>query len=596
MTKTHSLRQTLFRLMAIPAIGILLILAGIILLATFLLRNEVVARQRVTIEALALQGNQFLSESELILTTLARTIPELPLEQQENLLRQARLNNPRFTFLSILDENGVVQANSSGRPDLVGLDYSNDAVFKEARTFRRICFSAPFLSVASGSVAVNAAAPIEVNGKFAGVLVAELNLYLLQETIVISHQPGDAISFIVDQHGTLVAYPDPQWVQERRNLGDLPVVQEGYNELVTYVVFFDEEQGSWLVGSAMPMRSNWVVVSLQPFSSAALPFGYLIGAAALVFLLTLVTFVLIQIYILRRITRPISALVEKTHAVANGTYQALEEEQSDQFAEVLSLTQSFQYMAEAVQERDRLLEQKVASRTAQLQAANKELETFSYSVSHDLRAPLRRIDGYTHMLSDSLSGRLGVEDGHFLERIRVNCQQMNQLIESLLSLSRLTRTALVLGRVDLGALAQIILDDLRQAEPERKVETCVAPDLLVTADVRMMRAVLDNLLGNAWKFTGRCALARITVGKRVQPGGETVYFVRDNGVGFDMQYCERLFGAFQRLHTAEEYPGDGIGLATVQRIIHRHGGRVWAEGQPGEGATFYFTLPETPHD
>lgn len=227
----------------------------------------------------------------------------------------------------------------------------------------------------------------------------------------------------------------------------------------------------------------------------------------------------------------------------------------------------------------------------QLEASNKELEAFSYSVSHDLRAPLRSIDGFSQALLEDCADRLNDQGKDHLNRIRAASQRMGQLIDDLLSLSRATRDELRREPVNLSALALGSADWLRKIWPGRQVQLVVAPGLCAEGDPRLLRIVFENLLENAWKFTSKQERAAIEVGAMAHKG-TAAYFVRDNGVGFDMAYAAKLFGAFQRLHAKEDYPGTGIGLATVQRIVARHGGRLWAEGQAGQGATFYFTLGE----
>ena len=225
-----------------------------------------------------------------------------------------------------------------------------------------------------------------------------------------------------------------------------------------------------------------------------------------------------------------------------------------------------------------------------LQIANQELESFSYSVSHDLRAPLRAIDGFSRIVLEDYSNKLDADGKDSLQRVRAASQRMGHLIDDLLQLSRLTRAEMRHAPVDLSALARAVADELQKNEPERRAEFVIEPNLIVRADASLMRAALENLLGNAWKFTGKQADARIEFGMTTRRGAPA-FFVRDNGAGFDMAYANKLFGAFQRLHRAADFPGTGIGLATVQRIIHRHGGRVWAEGETNRGATFYFSLP-----
>jgi two-component system sensor histidine kinase/response regulator len=224
-----------------------------------------------------------------------------------------------------------------------------------------------------------------------------------------------------------------------------------------------------------------------------------------------------------------------------------------------------------------------------LEHKNRELESFSYAVSHDLRAPLRRIDSFSRAVLESQGDRLDEAGQRFLSRVREASQQMSDLIDDVLYLSRVTRADLRDQEVDLSSLATLALARLQEAEPTRQVEIKIRPAVVVTGDGQLLRIALENLLENAWKFTAKEPSARIEFGV-TQVAGEPTYFVRDNGAGFDMTYADRLFGPFQRLHPQTEFPGSGIGLATVQRIIHRHGGRVWAEGLVGQGATFQFTL------
>lgn len=245
----------------------------------------------------------------------------------------------------------------------------------------------------------------------------------------------------------------------------------------------------------------------------------------------------------------------------------------------------------AIQKNNELkkIEDELRRSNGQLEAANRELEAFSYSVSHDLRAPLRSIDGFSQALLEEYIDKLGGQGRDYLQRISAASQRMAQLIDDLLSLSRVTRSEMNRERVNLSLLVQTITEELRKVQPERRAEFAITPGLVSDGDMRLLKIALENLLGNAWKFTGKCPEARIEFGM-IEYKDRPAYFVRDNGAGFDMAYAGKLFGAFQRLHSPSEFPGTGIGLATVQRIIHRHGGRIWAEGEVGKGAIFYFTL------
>jgi signal transduction histidine kinase len=243
------------------------------------------------------------------------------------------------------------------------------------------------------------------------------------------------------------------------------------------------------------------------------------------------------------------------------------------------------------------LEQRVIERTAQLEAANKDLDSFAYSVSHDLRAPLRSIDGFSLALLEDFSDAVPEQGRHYLQRVRAAAQHMAQLIDDILGLSRVSRHEIRRVEINLTAMSREIIGHLQEIEPEREVAVSVAPDMMAVADAHLVGIALTNLIGNAWKYTGKTEGPSIEVGidagndpRALQGSGKTVYFVRDNGAGFDMAYAGKLFGAFQRLHKAEDFPGTGIGLATVQRVIARHGGRVWAQSEAGRGATFYFTI------
>ncbi len=241
------------------------------------------------------------------------------------------------------------------------------------------------------------------------------------------------------------------------------------------------------------------------------------------------------------------------------------------------------------EQRIRELNARLASQNAELQAVNQELEAFSYSVSHDLRAPLRAIDGFSRILLDEQAEALDAAGRNLLERVRRASQHMGRLIDDLLKLARVTRSDFQMQDVDLSALAAEVAEAQRQQMPEHAVEFSCAPGLHAHGDAKLLRIAFDNLLGNAWKFTGGRSAARVEFGMH-EEAGEKVYFVADNGAGFDMAFADKLFGAFQRLHDTGEFPGTGIGLATVQRVIHKHGGHIWAQAAVDTGASFFFTL------
>lgn len=251
----------------------------------------------------------------------------------------------------------------------------------------------------------------------------------------------------------------------------------------------------------------------------------------------------------------------------------------------------FERAAQEIRELNASLEARVAARTAELTASNRELEAFAYSVSHDLRAPLRALAGFSELVAEDYGARLDDAGRALLARIQAAAVRMARLIDDLLELSRVTRVSLCTARCDVTALCRRVLDELAEASPGREVAVRVTDGLEVDADPSLLRIALANVLENAWKFTGPAPAPRIEVGRAIDGDGAAWIFVRDNGVGFDMRFVDKIFGAFQRLHAVDEFPGTGIGLATAQRIVLRHGGAIRAEGTPGEGATIYLRLP-----
>jgi signal transduction histidine kinase len=347
--------------------------------------------------------------------------------------------------------------------------------------------------------------------------------------------------------------------------------------------------GEWRLAAAAPVaRTPWVIAVEIPRRVYAGPArAYLRRITLIAGALLLVTAAAAWL-VSRRITVRLRRLTEAAEAIAAGHHA--ERVRVSGGGELGRLGASFNTMAERVERAVSELDHRVAERTAQLESTNQELEAFAYAVSHDLRAPLRSIDGFSQILLEDYLPKLDeTARGHF-SRVRSATQRMGELIDDLLSLSRISRGELKVVPVDLADVARGIATRLRSAHADRAVEFITPDHLAARADPRLMQVALENLLSNAWKFTAKHPRARIELGSRVESNGATTFFVRDDGAGFDMAYAGKLFGAFQRLHPTTEFEGTGIGLATVQRVMHRHGGRVWAEGALERGATFYFTL------
>ena len=384
----------------------------------------------------------------------------------------------------------------------------------------------------------------------------------------------------------------------------LPVVLErdGYRFEAGYVIGLEPvaEAGNPRLGT-LYLKSDMQAVS------RALRLSVAIGAGVMA--ISLLTAYFLAAVLQSRISEPILALSEAAAAVS--TRQDYSVRAPKLGADELgTLTDAFNLMLGRIEEQSlelrryaTELEQRVAERTheleernealrrnaAELLAANSELDAFAYSVSHDLRAPLRSIDGFSQVLLEDYGPQLDEAGRDSLQRVRAASQRMATLIDDLLKLARVTRSEMRTEPVDLSKIARDIVTELQRGTPEREVEFVIAQGLETRGDARLLRVALENLLRNSWKYTGKQPRPRVEFAS-AQENGERVFMVRDNGAGFDMQYADKLFGVFQRLHSADEFEGTGVGLATVRRIITRHGGRIWAEGAVDQGATFYFTL------
>jgi signal transduction histidine kinase len=363
-----------------------------------------------------------------------------------------------------------------------------------------------------------------------------------------------------------------------------------------------------IVSEGRPLGTFFIHVDLHEYEQTWRRFALVTGLVAIPALLIAI---LISQLPQRAISRPILNLASLAAAVSDRKDYSVRAPVVRSAAEIEQLIGTFNQMLTEIQgqhaeieDARATLEQRVADRTSELAsrkeqlevqgrelaAANRELESFSYSVSHDLRAPLRTIDGFSKvLLSEYQTKSLDQRGIHFLERVRAGTQKMSQLIDDMLHLAQVTRRALERSDVDVTAVAQDVAAELARRNPDRRVQCVIESNLRASADSHLLSIVFENLLGNAWKFTGTREEARVDVGQ-MTIGGEQTFFVRDNGAGFNAAYAGKLFGAFQRLHHESDFEGTGIGLATVKRIITRHGGLISAEGAEGAGATFYFTL------
>jgi signal transduction histidine kinase len=608
----------LHRINIIPVITLVAVLLIAIVYRSALLRQSVQELQQVRIHEVSRLSEFYLDDTVNLMRALAGVYYEVIPENRLDVFRQVRGAYPRFTAFYVVNPQGKVVLEDTSGVSLMGFDLSGESFFQDPLSRQGVHFSNPVISLATGTVVVSVALPLQPAGLFDGFLVAELNLDYLQQVInEIRSSEGD-ITFIVDANGYLVAHPITTWVQEQRHMTDLELVRDAQAGETGSALYFDSMMEKWVYGSAAPMVNGWIVVSKLPVAQALTSLYSLLLVGLLAFLGSLAAFRWAQHYSVQRIRAPITELAVHADALAHGQELDLPQPDAQEFDEAALLRNSFARMVQAVRERTAELEQanrelaeqiqvrqqaeeavqalnaeleeRVADRTSQLELAVEELDAFAYSVSHDLRAPLRGIDGFSQAVLEDYGELLDETGRSYMGHLRESVQRMRAQIDALLNLSRVSRVEMFREPVDLSELAQSILQELRAAEPGRQVTVKIKPNMHVEGDSALLMTVVSNLLDNAWKFTARTQQAVIEMGCEGCGGPNPVFYVRDNGAGFEPSQAHRLFLPFQRLHSALDYEGTGIGLATVQRVIHRHGGRLWAEGAPGQGACFYFTL------
>ncbi|MDR3752711.1 MAG: ATP-binding protein [Terracidiphilus sp.] len=404
----------------------------------------------------------------------------------------------------------------------------------------------------------------------------------------LSHSSDIVAAAIYTQEGVPFAqYPANGAISmERRPLANSSTLQhwtEGPDILIASRIDF---QGK-------PIGIVYVQAHLTGLRRQAIRYA---AIAAGVLLICLAAALLVGTVFRRLLAKPIVSLSNTARLVSRYRDYSLRFTPDRNYNELVSLTEAFNEMLAEIQHRDEALEQarvslelRVEERTAELQAANHELEAFSYTVAHDLRGPLQSVNNISYLIQQKDGAELSEGVAPMLAQLGISVRTMSAMIDDLLDLSRSTSVPLESQQTDLSLLATSVLERLTMEQPERKVETIIARKCLVNADPGLMHVVVQNLLRNAWKFTGRTDRARIEFGCS-QQGNVSVFYVRDNGAGFDQRFADKLFKPFQRLHATSDFPGTGIGLATVEKIIRRHGGEVWAEGEVDKGATFYFTL------
>jgi signal transduction histidine kinase len=478
---------------------------------------------------------------------LRRLIQARQWDEAVDILRSVPEDFPFIERVFLADSSGTLMADTPALPDVRGVNFAYRDWYEGVHRTGIPYVSDAYQRAAAPQYHVIAAAiPIKTDEhRITGILVLQVRLQSLLEWMHTIELGPRGLVYLVDRRGQ-IAEPDG----ELRDVSTVPAVLKALRgEGGADITFDPVAQDARVVAYAPVPGYGWGVIAEQPTRTAFAARDHELRQLGLTYGLVALASGTFAYWILRTLT-------ERRRAASR----------------ISALNADLQ------------------RRAAELEEANKELDAFSYTVSHDLRTPLSSIEGFSQALLEDYAASLDARGQDYLQRISEATHRMADLIDALLGLAHVSRAELVWETVDVSALARATAADLQRREPTRQAEFVIADGLVVHGDARLLSIVLENLFSNAWKFTARQPQARIEFGSLPQHEGSPVFFVRDNGVGFDMAYADTLFSAFQRLHGRREYPGTGVGLATVQRIMQRHGGRIWAEGAVGQGATFYFTL------